>query len=354
MPSDHRRKLNHMQSHTEREIESQPEVWAATIDRFDPTGLMKEWSAMAPRRVLVTGCGSTFYLSLTAAALLRDVVGIPSRATPASEIVLGTNTIPDVGGTVLLAISRSGTTSETLAAVQRFRMMGGAGVVAVTNYPERTLGAEADIVLAAPDGQEESVAQTRSFSSMLLVVEAAVVSLAGIDRAPLDALPGILPGIMDQAREPMTRFGSDAGLRRFHFLGSDPLYGIASEGMLKLKEMSLTDSEAYHTLEYRHGPMSMADSEALVIGLISPDRSRAERAVVSDVSAFGANTIEIGVDMDISISAEIPGWARPVLYLPPLQILALERARSKSLNPDHPRNLAAVIELEDLGTSVSG
>jgi len=343
-----------MQSHTEREIESQPEVWAATIDRFDPAGLMQGWSVMAPRRVLVTGCGSTFYLSLTAAALLRDLVGIPARATPASEIVFGTDTIPDIEGTVLLAISRSGTTSETLAAVQRFRAMGGAGVIAVTNYPERTLGAGADIVMAAPDGQEESVAQTRSFSSMLLVVQAAVASLAGIDRGPLESLPGILSGIMDQATEPMTRLGSDAALRRFHFLGSDPLYGIASEGMLKLKEMSLTDSEAYHTLEYRHGPMSMADAEAVVIGLISPGRSRAERAVISEVGAFGASTIEIGVGMDIPIPEEIPGWARPVLYLPPLQILALERARSKSLNPDHPRNLVAVIELEDLGTPVSG
>jgi glucosamine--fructose-6-phosphate aminotransferase (isomerizing) len=343
-----------MQSHTEREIESQPEVWAATIGRFDPDGLLEGWKAMGPRRVLVTGCGSTFYLSLTAAALLRDVMGIPARATPASEIVFGPDTVPDVAGTVLLAISRSGTTSETLAAVQRFRSMGGAGVVVVTNYPEQTLAAGADVVLAAPDGREESVAQTRSFSSMLLVVQAAVASLAGIDPAPLEALSGILPGIMDQAAEPMTRFGSDARLRRFHFLGSDPLYGIASEGMLKLKEMSLTDSEAYHTLEYRHGPMSMADSEALVIGLISSDRSRAERAVVSDVAAFGANTIEIGEGLDISIPDEIPGWARPVLYLPPLQILALERARSKGLDPDRPRNLAAVIELEDLGAPAPG
>ncbi len=342
-------------SHTEKEIRSQPEVWAATIDRLDLSELIAAWTAMHPRKVLVTGCGSTFYLSLTAAALLRDVVGIPARATPASEIVLGSPaSIPDVGGTVLLAISRSGTTSETVAAAHRFQEMGGAGVIVVTNYPETTLGIEADVVLGAPDGQEESVAQTRSFTSMLLVTQAAIAGLAGASLTPLERLPELLPGLMESATEPMARLAADPELRRFHFLGSDPLYGIASEGMLKLKEMSLTDSEAYHTLEYRHGPMSMADSEAVVIGLISPDRSRAEHAVVTDVSVFGAHTIEIGPETGIPIPDDIPGWARPVLYLPPLQILALERARSKGLDPDHPRNLAAVVELEDLGASASG
>lgn len=344
-----------MLSHTEKEILSQSEVWAATVDRFDPTMLPDAWATMHPRKVLVTGCGSTFYLSLTAAALLREVVGIPARATPASEITLGSPaSIPDVEGTVLLAISRSGTTSETVAAAHRFQEMGGAGVIVVTNYPETTLGIEADVVLGAPDGQEESVAQTRSFTSMLLVTQAAIAGLAGLDLDPVRRLPEILPALMERAQEPMTRLATDSRLRRFHFLGSDPLYGIASEGMLKLKEMSLTDSEAYHTLEYRHGPMSMADSEAAVIGLILPERSRAEHAVVTDVSVFGARTIEIGPETGIPIPDDLPAWARPVLYLPPLQILALERARSKGLDPDRPRNLSAVIELEDLGASASG
>lgn len=344
-----------MMSHTEREIGSQPDVWAATIDRLDLSELTEAWEAMRPSKVLVTGCGSTFYLSLTAAALLREVVGVPARATPASEIILGSPaSIPDVEGTVLLAISRSGTTSETVAAAHRFREMGGAGVIVVTNYPEATLGVEADVVLDAPDGREESVAQTRSFTSMLLVTQAAIAGLAGVSLAPLERLPELLPGLMERATEPMTRLAADLELCRFHFLGSDPLYGIASEGMLKLKEMSLTDSEAYHTLEYRHGPMSMADAEAAVIGLILPERSRAEQAVVTDVGAFGAHSIEIGPDTGIPIPDDLPRWVRPVLYLPPLQILALERARSKGLDPDRPRNLSAVIELEDLGASASG
>lgn len=344
-----------MTSHTEMEIRSQPEIWAATIDRIDPGELIAAWTAMRPRKVLVTGCGSTFYLSLTAAALLREVVGIPARATPASEIILGTpSSIPDIEGTVLLAISRSGTTSETVAAAHRFREMGGAGLVVVTNYPETTLGVDADVVLGVPDGQEESVAQTRSFTSMLLATQAAVAALAGLSSEPIRRLPGILQDLMAQAQEPMTRLATNPELQRFHFLGSDPLYGIASEGMLKLKEMSLTESEAYHTLEYRHGPMSMADSAAVVIGLISPQRSAAERAVITEVGAFGAHTIEIGPTMGIPIPDDLPIWARPVLYLPPLQILALERARTKGLDPDHPRNLVAVIELEDLGASASG
>jgi glucosamine--fructose-6-phosphate aminotransferase (isomerizing) len=340
-----------MTSHTEREILSQPEVWQATIDRYNSDDLDSFWNMTKPRHVLVTGCGSTFYQSLTVASLLRNIAGVNARAIPASELILQPAPIvPPAGDTVLVAISRSGTTSETLAAVDRFQEAGGQGVVTVTNYPESPLASTSDVVLGAPDGQEQSVAQTRSFSSMLVIAQMAVASLAGIDPSPAKMLPGAADDLLNAASDPMAEYANDPDLSRFYFLGSGPYFGVASEGMLKLKEMSLTDSEAFHTLEFRHGPMSMADQSAVVIGLIS-DRGRAlETAVIRDALDLGARTVTIGSSADLAIPDDVPSWARPVLYLPPLQILALERARMKGLDPDNPRNLVAVIELDNLGS----
>ncbi|GMQ93454.1 MAG: SIS domain-containing protein [Acidimicrobiia bacterium] len=340
-----------MVSHTENEILSQPDVWQSTIDRFDPTEVVSVWNSIQPHDVLVTGCGSTFYLSLTVASLLRNVVGISARGIPASELVLQlAPTLPTTDKTVLIAISRSGTTSETLAAVDRFKEFGGAGVVTVTNHPDSPLAQASDVVLGVPEGQEQSVAQTRSFSSMLLIAQMAIAGIAEIDIAPARALPGLAADLLEAAHNPMTDLASDVDLERFYFLGSDPLFGVASEGMLKLKEMSLTDSEAFHTLEFRHGPMSMVDPRAAVVGLFSEHGGALEAPVVHEAADLGARTITIGKNADLVIAGDLPGWARPVLHLPPLQILALERARSKGLDPDRPRNLVAVIELDGLGT----
>lgn len=337
-------------SNTEAEISSQPEIWAKTLAELSTTELGTFWAATRPTNVIVTGCGSTFYLALAAASLVRDEVGIQARATPASEIALGTHPIPDVRGAILLAVSRSGTTSETLAAVERFRELGGAGVVAVSNCPNADLAGMSDVVLGAPAGQEQSVAQTRSFSSMMLLVQALVGEVAGLPKRDLETIPETGAALLATAQEPMERLATDMGISRFFFLGSDPLFGIASEGMLKLQEMSLTDSGAFHTLEFRHGPMSMAEPASAIVGLVSIGRAAAELAVVSAAADLGSATITIGGSCVVDIDEEIPGWVRPVLYLPPLQILALERARSKGLDPDRPRNLVAVIELDGLGT----
>ncbi len=119
--------------------------------------------------------------------------------------------------------------------------------------------------------------------------------------------------------------------------------------MLKLKEMSLTSSEAYHAMEFRHGPMSMCDESAAVIALLSRERSGLERAVLNDIAPFGARQVTVGGSGEIP--SQIPSWAAPSLYLLPLQLLALERALAKGLDPDHPRHLTAVIELDAAGAS---
>ncbi|MCZ3386168.1 MAG: SIS domain-containing protein [Actinomycetia bacterium] len=335
-----------MTTHTEREILSQPEVWQQTIDSLDPMSFLTPFSNDVTD-VLVTGCGSTYYLALSAAALLRDS-GLRAWALPASELISAAQPqLANAGGTLLLAISRSGTTSETLMAVEHFRRIGGHAVAVITCYPDSPLAEAADIVWAAPASAEQSVAQTRSFTSMQVIVSAIAGALRGGDLSALHALPPAAGGVLERSRSLMASLAREPGIESFYFLGSGALYGIASEGMLKLKEMSLTASEAYHTMEFRHGPMSMCDESAAVIALVSTERASLEEAVLKDISPFGAQLVTIGAEGLHQIPANLPSWAAPALYLLPLQLLALERALHKGLDPDNPRHLTAVIYLDE-------
>jgi len=343
--------------HTLDEITSQPYAWAEALEVGAGAGsaLLELWQRVGGRSLLFTGCGSTHYLSLAAAALARRY-GLPARGVPASEIWLGTDPAAlEPANTILVAVSRSGETSETLRAVDAFRASGGAAIVAVTCYPERELAAQSNLVLGLPSAREVSIAQTRSFASMLLACQMAVGALAGDagQSARLATLPELGRGLIGGIFDLMQQMGSDLSVERFFFLGSGPLYGLAAEAMLKMKEMSLTYSEAYHPLEFRHGPMSMADQSALVVGLIGDRAPAQEVAVLRDMRTLGARILPIADD-DVSIGADpmalklLSGLAeddRTVLYLPPLQLLAYNRSLAKGLDPDRPRNLEAAVVL---------
>ncbi|MEO8106074.1 MAG: SIS domain-containing protein [Actinomycetes bacterium] len=333
-----------MKSHTETEILSQPVVWGVTLDALDPLSFIEPFSDPSTD-VLVTGCGSTHYLALSAAAMLRDS-GVRAWALPASELIAqAAPRTPAAEHTLMLAISRSGTTTETLLAVEHFRRLGGRTVAAITCYPDSPLAQASDVVWAAPEAKEESVAQTRSFSSMLVIASAIAGALRGADLSALQALPQAGEQILAASREYVSGLASSA-VESFFFLGSGPLYGVAAEGMLKLKEMSLTGSEAYHAMEFRHGPMSMCDDDKAVVALITPERATLEEAVLKDISPFGVQIVTVGVEGHLQVPGEVPSWASPALYLLPLQLLALERAIDRGLNPDQPRHLTAVIHLD--------
>jgi len=135
------------------------------------------------------------------------------------------------------------------------------------------------------------------------------------------------------------------------------LYGLACEAMLKMKEMSLSYSEAYHMLEFRHGPMSMVNERTLVAGLLSDQAGAQETAVLRDMRARGARILAIGeapagdvasLGQVVALQTGLPLVARAIAYLPVLQLLAYYRAMFNRQNPDQPANLHAVIVLDPL------
>jgi glutamine---fructose-6-phosphate transaminase (isomerizing) len=342
--------------HTFSEITSQPEAWTDAIRAFEANQatLKQAWTALAPKRLLFTGCGSTYYLAQVAAALFQSLTGVPAQACPASEIVLFTNqALTEVAQTLLVAISRSGTTTETLAAIARFRQLGGRGVWAITCYPQVALAQEADLTLLAEAAQEQSLAQTRSFASMLILAQALAATIAGEDISVLARLPELGRHLIEKTAPLSEKLGSQTDLKQHFFLGSGPQYGLACEAMLKMKEMSISHSEAFHFLEFRHGPKSLVDEQSLVVGLLSPSAFIPESQVLREMAALGGQTLALNSLPDkvetrwsIQLTPDLPAWARPVLYLPPLQLLGYHRAMSKGLDPDSPRNLSAVVFLD--------
>ena len=341
--------------HTLREILSQPEVWAEALAAFDPEypQLQSLLTAGASDQVIVTGCGSTYYLALTAARLLRKA-GRAALACPASELLLHPQSICLPGRRyLLLSVSRSGSTTETVRAQEQFKANAGGPVIAVTCDSGSPLASGADIVIAIDAAQEKSVAQTRSFSSMAVALQQVAASLGARDLTASQRLPNVCQELLGENADLAQSLGANGAIKKFFFLGSDALYGIACEAMLKMKEMSLSYSEAYHTLEFRHGPMSMVAEDSLVIGLISPDAARQENRVLREMAEMGATVLAIGPELgphqhQVVLPADLPTWCTPVLYLPALQLLAYHRAVFNGCDPDNPQQLTAVVSLDDI------
>ena len=330
---------------TYREIKSQTEAWAQALDLTRSAQLPK---AENYDQVIFTGCGSTYYLSLASAALYQELTGRVARAIPGGELLLNTKTILANQKILLAAISRSGTTTETVKAVEKFKENKNGDVLVISNYDE-ALSQLADVNIVIPKGQEESVAQTRSFASMYIAATGFAARMSDrnelLDRMP--SLPETGERLIHDFEAAARQLGENLDFDRFYFLGSGIQYGLACEVNLKMKEMTLTHSEPFHFLEFRHGPMSMVNKKAVVVGLVSGSNFSHEKAVLSEMQALGGKTVALGESgVDIAFNSGIPESVRGVLYLPVVQLMAFYRSLAKGLNPDRPNNLSAVIKLD--------
>jgi glutamine---fructose-6-phosphate transaminase (isomerizing) len=342
-----------------QEISTQGVAWADALEavRADRQALVSLVERRRSDGLVFIGCGSTHYLAQFSAPYTQAVTGLRCRGVPSSELYFQTDTLlaPDERPLVV-ALSRSGETSETIMAVEKARSMG-CEALTITCYGDSALAKASTRVVEVAEGREESYAQTRSFAGMLVAVQALAASVAddGALLGELGQLPGLADNVIERARAMASTFGCEGGCARTTFLGSGPLFGLASEATVKMKEMSLSVAEPYHFMEFRHGPMSLVDGEHLVVALVS-DRMRAfELGVLRDLKVRGTRLLAIDetcgeleglVEAGLPLHSGLSEAARPVLYLPPLQYLAYCRAMSKGLNPDRPRNVVMAIRLE--------
>ncbi len=354
-----------------KEIHEQPSVLAYTLATFlgpdrlhiaPPVGRLPFEDA--PRLNMIA-CGTAYYACAIGKYWFEGMAGLPVDLDIASEFRYR-DPILEPGG-VSVFVSQSGETADTLAAL-RFCRAAGQKIVSIVNVPTSTIARESDIVLPTLAGPEIGVASTKAFTCQLMVLAAAAIHTARrrgrLDAAEERALARRLtelPTMMSRALSREKRIARiAASLARANdvlYLGRGPMYPLALEGALKLKEISYIHAEGYASGELKHGPIALVD-ETVPVVVLAPTDALFEKTVsnMQEVMARGGRVILIsdrdgveaagdGVWQSIQMPPIDPRLA-PILYAAPAQLLAYHTAVHKGTDVDQPRNLAKSVTVE--------
>ncbi|WP_420594101.1 SIS domain-containing protein [Deinococcus sp.] len=285
---------------------------------------------------VLIGCGTSYYLAQSVAAALNEA-GIFALAVPGGEWLyrpesyLPAGTRPHV-----LAFSRSGESTETVQAAVRSRREG-LHVTALTCEAGSSLAKNADTVLYTQTHPEEGIVMTASASLMLLT---------GLRLAGLNVTERSIQASEQLLHEAGAQFAAAiAGRSHFVFLGAGSLFGVAQEGALKLQEMSLTYTQAYHPMEYRHGPISLVDERTAAVLLYHPAAAGGGDKLSLDLSSKGAKVIGFGGPGELRFELAGDASTRALGVLPALQMLGECVASAKGLDTLTPRWLTKVVTL---------
>ncbi|MFI6057715.1 SIS domain-containing protein [Streptomyces sp. NPDC051286] len=292
-------------SFVEIETASQPECWRRAAD------LAESQSAALPatgERIAVVGCGTSFYMAQAYAALREESGQGESDAFAASEFPFGRSYDR------VVALTRSGTTTEVLELLGRLR--GVTRTVAITADPNTPVMTSADDVVVLDFADEQSVVQTRFATTLLTLLRAHLgLHTDAVVRDAETALAEPLPeGLLE--------------CTQFTFLGRGWTVGLANEAALKMKEASLSWTESYPAMEYRHGPISIATT-----GTATWVFGTAPEGLEKQVASTGARWVASGLD--------------PLAELVRVQRLAIARAKAAGIDPDSPRHLTRSVVLAD-------
>ena len=354
----------------QKEIFEQPRAIADTLEGVEgitPTlfGPEAETVFRDTRRILMLACGTSFYAALTSKYWLEAIAGIPVDVEIASEYRYRT-TIPDPG-TLVVTISQSGETADTLAALKHAVAMGMTKTLAICNVAQSALVHECRLAYITRAGVEIGVASTKAFTTQLVALYLLTLVFAKL-RGRLDAekeaqalsslrhIPAAMAGCL--ALEPSIIAWAErfAGKEDALFLGRGVHYPIALEGALKLKEISYIHAEAYPAGELKHGPLALVDADMPVV-TIAPNDELLEklksnmqevRARGGELYVFadGDSVIEDTEGMHVIRLAENYGDLSPILHIVPLQLLAYHTALARGTDVDKPRNLAKSVTVE--------
>lgn len=354
----------------QKEIFEQPRAIADTLEGVEgitPTlfGPEAETVFCDTRRILMLACGTSFYAALTSKYWLEAIAGIPVDVEIASEYRYRT-TIPDPG-TLVVTISQSGETADTLAALKHAVAMGMTKTLAICNVAQSALVHECRLAYITRAGVEIGVASTKAFTTQLVALYLLTLVFAKLS-GRLDAekeaqalsslrhIPAAMAGCL--ALEPSIIAWAErfAGKEDALFLGRGVHYPIALEGALKLKEISYIHAEAYPAGELKHGPLALVDADMPVV-TIAPNDELLEklksnmqevRARGGELYVFadGDSVIEDTEGMHVIRLAENYGDLSPILHIVPLQLLAYHTALARGTDVDKPRNLAKSVTVE--------
>lgn len=315
------------------------------------------------QRIIFTACGTSWHAALVGEYLIENLAGIPVEVEYASEFRYRNPII--YPGDIVIAISQSGETADTLAAIREARLKG-ATVLGMVNVVGSTIARETDAGVYLHAGPEIGVASTKAFTSQLCILTQFALYLGrmrnlsqqdGIALASaLESIPGLIEQILNQddaIREIANTFSQATN---FIYLGRGYNFPAALEGALKLKEISYIHAEGYPAAEMKHGPIALIDENMPVV-FIAPKDEIYTKVIsnIEEVRARNGRVIAIATENDSQIEAV----ANHVIYIPktlpaltpilasiPLQLLAYHIAVQRGCNVDMPRNLAKSVTVE--------
>jgi glutamine---fructose-6-phosphate transaminase (isomerizing) len=316
---------------------------------------------LALRRIKVLGCGSAFYAGLAGACLIESLTRIPADAETAAEFRYRNPVIEPA--TLYIAISQSGETFDTLAAVQEIKRKGGT-VLGVVNTPGSTVARECGSGIYLHAGPEVSVTSTKTFTSTLAVFALLALHLGRIrDVGPadglrlvraLEALPGQIAEILAGEDAIADTAKSLASAASAFYVGRVRGYHVALEGAQKLKEISYIHAEAYPAAELKHGPLALVSASIPTVVVVPDDHLLDKNmATVAEIRARNGPVVVVtdsavpvpGADAALTVPATEPEL-QPILLGIPLQLLAYHAALALGRDIDKPRNLAKSVTVE--------
>lgn len=359
----------------EKEIHEQPRaIHDTAMDRLDANGYLTLDELRIPAEILrsadkmiIVACGTAAYAGQVARYAIEHWCRIPVEVELAHEFRYRDPIVNEK--TLVVAISQSGETMDTIMAIRHAREQG-ARVVAVVNTPGSTISRESDAVLLTHAGREIAVASTKAFTAQITAAYILGLYLAQVrgNKWPdeiqdymekLSQVPAKVEEVLHRGEGIRTVARQLANEESFIYLGRHVGFPVAMEGALKLKEIAYIHAEGFAAGELKHGPIALIDEGQPVIIIVpTPRRPELHRKVVSniqEVRARGARTIVIAEDGDTSVDEFADSVFRvpptPTLYAPllsvvPLQIFACELATAKGLDVDQPRNLAKSVTVE--------
>jgi glucosamine--fructose-6-phosphate aminotransferase (isomerizing) len=359
---------------TLKEIHEQADAVAETIaDRvargdgvdLDEQGALDEAIFADVKRVVVVACGTAYHAGLVGRYAIEEWARLPVEMDIASEYRYRN---PVVGpGDLVIGISQSGETADTLAAMRMARERG-ATVLAITNVMGSQVTREADGVLFTRAGLEIGVAATKTFVCQLAVIYLLGLRLGELRRtlvpervaelvAEIKRLPHCIDQVIADVGPQISQVANEHWQKEFFlYIGRHVGLPVALEGALKLKEISYIATDAYAAGEMKHGPIALLDDSTPVVS-VATDSPVLEKMVsnMQEVRARGAHVIAVttegnsrlGSQVDVAIPVPAVDWMlQPILAVIPLQLLAYEIARRRGLNVDQPRNLAKTVTVE--------
>ncbi len=356
---------------TQKEIFEQPQSVTDTLEGRIAAGRVLEESFGtragmifdATKSVQIIACGTSFHAGMVARYWIEGLAGIPCNVEIASEFRYRKHVVSP--GTLVVTISQSGETADTLAALQQTKALGYAHSLAICNAPESSLVRESELVFLTRAGPEIGVASTKAFTTQLTALMLLTLVIArrhGLapDKekqlvAELEQVPGRIQKVLEMDAEIEALAERFVGKHHALFLGRGVHYPIAMEGALKLKEISYIHAEAYAAGELKHGPLALVDANMPVIA-VAPNDELLEKlkSNLQEVRARGGELYVFsekgtGVRAPNTVKVRLPDVGEvtaPIVYTVPLQMLAYHVALAKGTDVDQPRNLAKSVTVE--------